>query len=88
MIPDYLLYVVLASAIRYSTAPFFEGREAQCIEEYKNKSWKAILMRWNGTEEDADISSAQAMLLQSIIDFTGMVALLDYSHAPCRIALL
>ena len=77
-VPFHLLFAFLASVVRYSTDAYY-GDKIDAIATYTRCSWKAIVMPWNGIEDDAGISIVQTMLLLAIIDYTG-----DYAF-PTRL---
>jgi hypothetical protein len=70
-IPDHLLYAVLATAIRFSYHPFFEGRTNEAAVAYANRSWKSIVASCFLGGEGADIRTVQTITLLGIFDFTG-----------------
>ena len=69
-VPQHLLYAFLASAVRYSTDPYYTDKVG-AISTYAMQSWKAMVLPWNGIETDAGISTVQTILLLAIIDYTG-----------------
>ncbi|KAI1615945.1 fungal-specific transcription factor domain-containing protein [Exophiala viscosa] len=66
--PSYLLFAFLASAMRYSTDPWFDGKHAAALEEYASNSWKLIVTSGCAVEEGADTAVVQAISLLAIID--------------------
>ena len=78
-VPQHLLFAFLASAVRYSTDPYYEDKVG-AISTYAKLSWKALVLPWNGIESDAGISTVQTILLLAIIDYTGK---LIYSSLQC-----
>jgi hypothetical protein len=70
-IPDHLLFAVLATAIRFSKHPFFEGRTHEAAVAYANRSWRSIVASCFIGGESADIRTVQTITLLSIFDFTG-----------------
>lgn len=71
MLPDYLVFVVLASVARFSQDQFFQTRHSEIAEIYVRESWKAVEVLWHDSDEVMDITVVQAILLHSVIDFTG-----------------
>ncbi|TVY37813.1 putative transcriptional regulatory protein [Lachnellula subtilissima] len=71
LLPDYLLFAVLASALRFSNNSYYNGAYAEATTMYARESWKQIVMSWLATESDPDIGLCQAITLLSIIDFTA-----------------
>ena len=68
---EYLLLVFLASAVRYSTQPFFQGVQMEAIKEYSDRSWALVVKRWHEIDEETDLDVIRAILLHSVIDFTS-----------------
>jgi hypothetical protein len=71
LLPDYLIFAVLASALRFSDDPYYHGAGLEATAVYAKESWKQIVSTWFATESDPDIYICQAITLLSIIDFTG-----------------
>lgn len=71
LLPDYLQFAVIASALRFSDDPYYEGRIFEATAAYALESWKRIVSAWFATESDPNIHVCQAIALLSIIDFTG-----------------
>ncbi|CAI7586310.1 unnamed protein product [Penicillium manginii] len=72
LIPDHLLFAVLATAVRFSTNSFFQGRTREATTTYANRSWKAIVHRCFTRNDTADLMTVQTITLLAIFDFTGM----------------
>ena len=70
-LPEFLIFAVLASALRFSSNPYYGESQSEAIKLYASESWKLIVSVWFGPESDPDIHICQAMTLLSIIDFTG-----------------
>ncbi|KIV78541.1 hypothetical protein PV11_06186 [Exophiala sideris] len=66
--PSYLLFAFLASAMRYSTDPWFDGKHAAAQKEYASNSWKVIVTSGCAVEEGVDTAVVQAISLLAIID--------------------
>ena len=71
LLPDYLLFAFLASAMRFSQDSYFEGQHLQAGEEYASRSWTLITSSGCAIDEGADTSIVQAVSLLSIIDSAG-----------------
>lgn len=71
MIPDYLLFAVLATGLRFSKDPYFHGELHEASISYARESWRQIVSAWFATESDPDIQICQAITLLSVVDFTG-----------------
>lgn len=72
LIPDHLLFAVLASAVRFSTHSFFKGQTHDLAVTYANKSWRSIVAKCLARSDTADIMTVQTITLLSIFDFTGL----------------
>lgn len=73
--PQHLLFAFLASAVRYSSDPYYKDKVG-AISTYAVQAWKAMVLPWNGIEkDDVGISIVQTILLLAIIDYTGMLPL-------------
>lgn len=70
-LPDFLLFAVLASAIRFSSDPYFSESKSEALRAYASESWKLIVAVCFGPESDPNIYYCQAVTLLSIIDFTA-----------------
>lgn len=70
-VPDYLLFAILATGIRYTTVTSFSRSRVAAMEQYSSRSWLLVIKRWNSVEEEHDIDIVRAMLLLAAIDFTG-----------------
>ncbi|KAL5317010.1 hypothetical protein ACEPPN_016063 [Leptodophora sp. 'Broadleaf-Isolate-01'] len=70
-LPDFLLFAVLASAIRFSSHPYFGESKSEAVRSYASESWKLIVAVWFGPESDPNIYICQAVTMLSIIDFTA-----------------
>ncbi|KAN0091869.1 Fungal specific transcription factor domain containing protein [Hyaloscypha variabilis] len=70
-LPEFLIFAVLASALRFSSNPYYGESQSEAIKLYASESWKLIVSVWFGPESDPDIHICQAMTLLSIIDFTA-----------------
>jgi hypothetical protein len=84
LLPDYLIFAVLASALRFSDDSYYHGTGLEAIAVYAKESWKQIVSSWFVTESDPNIYICQAITLLSIIDFTGNPSppFASY-HYPC-----
>lgn len=71
ILPDFLIFAVLASALRFSSDPYYGESRSEAIKVYASESWKLIVSVWFGPESDPDIHICQAVTLLSIIDFTA-----------------
>ncbi|RFU28893.1 hypothetical protein B7463_g7455, partial [Scytalidium lignicola] len=71
VLPDYLKFAVLATALQFSENPYYNGARHEASTSYARKSWKQIVSVWFAPETDPDINICQAITLLSIIDFTG-----------------
>jgi hypothetical protein len=71
LLPDYLKFAVVATALRFSEDPYYNGVKHEACTSYARESWKQIVSVWFAPEIDPDIHICQAITLLSIIDFTG-----------------
>ena len=71
-VPTYLIFAMLASALRFCTDDYYQSRHQEAIAVYANVSWKHIVKVWFAAESEPDLQICQAVTLLSIIDFTGM----------------
>jgi hypothetical protein len=83
-IPEFLLLVLVASGVRYTTHPFFKGDQTIAIEQYSNRSWALVVQRWYAIEEETDLDVVRAMLLHSVVDFTGLLTSLSFVPSSTR----
>lgn len=70
-LPDYLIFAVLASAVRFSSDRYHGDAITEAMKSYASESWKLIVAVWFGPESDPDLYICQAVTMLSIIDFTG-----------------
>ncbi len=70
-LPGYLLFAVIASAVRFSSDPYLGESKAEALRLYASESWKQIVSVWFGPESDPDVHLCQAVTMLSIIDITG-----------------
>ncbi|KAG4412802.1 hypothetical protein IFR04_014065 [Cadophora malorum] len=70
-LPEFLLFAVLASAVRFSSDPYFGDFKSEALRGYASESWKLIVAVCFGPESDPNIFYCQAVTLLSIIDFTA-----------------
>lgn len=71
LIPDHLLFAILASAVRFSSHAFFEGRKHEMAVTYANRSWRSIVSSCIAQNNVADITTVQTITLLAIFDFTA-----------------
>lgn len=70
-VPRHLILAVLASAIRFSSHPYFVGRTQDTSVEYANWSWKSVVSNCFTAGAAADIQIVQTIALLALFDFTG-----------------
>lgn len=73
LIPDHLLFAVLATATRFSQNSFFNGKTHETAVTYANKSWKSIVASCFARNDAANIMTVQTITLLAIFDFTGQL---------------
>jgi hypothetical protein len=67
-----LLFAFLATALRFSTDPYFDGFQMEAAATYANQSWKVITSNQFEEEEGLNIDIVKSCNLLAIIDCTGM----------------
>ncbi|KAH8587353.1 fungal-specific transcription factor domain-containing protein [Bisporella sp. PMI_857] len=70
-IPDYLLFAVMATSLRFSTNLYFQGELQEAAASYARESWSQIVSTWFATESDPNLHICQAITVLSILDFTA-----------------
>ena len=65
-----MLFALLASTARYALDPHYTNK-SEAVATFAQKSWKSIVMPWNGIQSDGELSIVQTILLLAIIDYTG-----------------
>ena len=78
LLPDYLIFAVLAASLRFSDNPYFNGARLEACAAYASSSWKRIVMAWFVPESDPNIYICQAVTLLSVVDFTGKILITIY----------
>ncbi|KAJ9316704.1 transcriptional regulator family: Fungal Specific TF [Paecilomyces variotii] len=69
-LPGHLLLSVLASAVRFSSEPFFAKNRDAMADSYATRAWKAIVSEWLSDGREGDVTLVQSMTLLAIFDFT------------------
>ena len=72
-LPPYLLLALVATAARYSSDQFYEGRQFDAIETYSRIAWADVLKQALSSDIGMNIHSVQAMHMLAVIDFIGKV---------------
>ncbi|RKL09115.1 hypothetical protein BFJ70_g16731 [Fusarium oxysporum] len=70
LLPDHLVLAVLASAVRFSSDPFFCDPHESAVQ-YANRSWKAIVVSCLAHNQAAQVQTVQTITLLAIFDFTA-----------------
>ena len=70
-LPDFLVFALLATALRFYTGPYYGEQQQEALKQYANASWRFIAAHWVAAEEVPTIEVVQAITFISIIDFTG-----------------
>ena len=73
LVPEYLLFAVLAMALRFSTDPYWQGMQAGAADAYASASWKLIVSQQLIQEDGMNLQVVQAANILAVIDFTGTV---------------
>lgn len=71
LLPDYLIFAVLVSALRFSDDPYFSNVRHEAATGYARESWKHLVSTWLTPERDPNIHICQAITLLSIFDYTA-----------------
>ncbi|KAH6664263.1 fungal-specific transcription factor domain-containing protein [Halenospora varia] len=71
LLPDYLIFAVLVSALRFSNDPYFNNVRHEAATGYARESWKHLVSTWFAPESDPNIHICQAITLLSIFDYTA-----------------
>lgn len=69
-LPRYLLYAMMASAVRFSSNDFFEDKD-EAAEVFAIKSWDCFVPSSIARRGVGDLNSVQAIALLAIYDLTG-----------------
>jgi hypothetical protein len=72
LLPKCLILAVLASAIRFSDHPYYQGRALEMIELYAKDAWLSVLHDHLAVEEVPNIHVVQTVNLLGVVNFTGM----------------
>lgn len=70
-IPKHLLLAMMATAIRFSTHPYFASGTQDKAITYANRSWKSAISDCLMTSRALDVDLVQTLGLLSLFDFTG-----------------
>ncbi|KAH7128583.1 fungal-specific transcription factor domain-containing protein [Dendryphion nanum] len=71
LVPEYLIFAILALTIRFSEHPFFSNSPEQMAQAYASKSWNHIVQQGVEGEEILDYRLVQAATLLALYDFTA-----------------
>jgi hypothetical protein len=71
LVPNCLLLAVLASAVRFSTHEYYEGRNQEATEVYSKGSWMSVLTDHLTVADNLSVEVVQAVNLLAIVDYTG-----------------
>ncbi|XHG09050.1 hypothetical protein AWENTII_012129 [Aspergillus wentii] len=71
LLPRCLVFAVLASAVRFSTHEYFNGRTHEASETYARESWLAVLADHLTVEDSMNVHVVQAVNLLAIVDYTA-----------------
>lgn len=70
-LPEYLIFAFLATAVRFSTDPYYANKQTEAGYHYARTSWQSIISHQLSKEDGMDFQMVQAANLLAIIDFTG-----------------
>ncbi|OAP64208.1 hypothetical protein AYL99_00180 [Fonsecaea erecta] len=68
LIPQYLLLVIIASALRFSDDSFPQDKHHELIRSYSRHSWTQMVNRWTNQDVEENPNVVQAVLLHCLID--------------------
>lgn len=71
-IPDYLIFSLLATALRFARDPYFQGKEIEAAASYASSSWRLMASCWTGDHGGFDMDGMFALTFLSLHDVTGM----------------
>jgi hypothetical protein len=71
ILPEYLVFAVLAIAVRFSNDPFYENQQQQFASKYAYRAWNDILHQCFEGGGGPDYRLVQAATLLALHDFTG-----------------
>ncbi|KAL3432908.1 fungal-specific transcription factor domain-containing protein [Aspergillus tetrazonus] len=71
LVPNCLLFAVLASAVRFSTHEYYEGRKQEATEVYSKGSWMSVLTEHLTVADNLSVEVVQAVDLLAIVDYTA-----------------
>ncbi|RAH46667.1 Zn(II)2Cys6 transcription factor [Aspergillus brunneoviolaceus CBS 621.78] len=69
-LPNCLILVLLAAAVRFSTHDFYRSRQREMSEVYIREAWLSVLMN-HLNEDSIDIYTVQTINILAVIDFTA-----------------
>lgn len=78
-VPEYLLLSIAATAARFSSHEYFEGRQLDAADAMARAAWAVILHQVFATDSTPEVATAQAIGMLAVIDFTGQ--LIAETHA-------
>ncbi|CZT24275.1 uncharacterized protein RCC_09995 [Ramularia collo-cygni] len=70
-LPQYLLLVFAASAVRYSRDDYFKPNPLLAVSTYASQAWAMLRTHVFESESCPDLEAAQATTLLAVIDFTA-----------------
>lgn len=70
-IPSYLLLAFVATAVRFSKDPCFEGRQTECTDYFAKLAWSEIVQEAFSDTHCMNIGIVQASSMLGVIDYIG-----------------
>ncbi|KAL4807214.1 fungal-specific transcription factor domain-containing protein [Aspergillus unguis] len=70
IVPNCLLLVVLAAAVRFSTHEYYQGRKQEAIEVYAKGSWMSVLTEHLTVVDNLTVEVVQTLNMLAIVDYT------------------
>ncbi|KAH7064098.1 fungal-specific transcription factor domain-containing protein [Paraphoma chrysanthemicola] len=68
-VPSYLLLAFVATAVRFSKDPCFEGRQTECTDYYAKLAWSEIVQEAFSDSHSMNIGIVQASSMLGVIDY-------------------
>lgn len=71
VLPNHLILAVFATALRFSTDPFFGGNQNQISKTYAYLAWASLVGDWDELHESPKLEVVQTMALLVVFDFAA-----------------
>ncbi|KAI8943402.1 hypothetical protein NX059_001414 [Plenodomus lindquistii] len=70
-LPNYLIYALAATAVRFSNDPSFVGRQSEAMNCYSRMAWSEIMDQSFSDNHNLSISTVQAANMLGIVDYVA-----------------